>query len=186
MEGEWFPVSTIHGMVYLTVVSKTNHREHIFKKLSEALNRKVTEQDLKTKTGSTRPEFPELPVDVNWTHSKDTCVLAYSKDCRVGIDLEFHSRDRLKLADRFFSTEEVNRLHQILQSEGAPVAQSLFYTLWCRKEAFFKCHGGDFFEGTLRKSLLETSAENVQLTDLNPADLGIREDCSLCLATMPL
>ncbi len=186
MENEWFPVSTLHGMVYLTVVPKVNHREQIFKKLSDALNRKVSEQDLKTRTGSTRPEFPELSIDANWTHSKDTCVLAYSKECRVGVDLEFHSRNRLKLADRFYSKVEVDRLHQVLQDEGEEACHKLFYTLWCRKEAFFKCFGGDFFEGTLRRPLLEPRIENVQLTDLDPAELGIQGDCSLCLATMPL
>ena len=186
MEGEWQTVSTLKGTVYLAVVPKANHREHIFKKLSEALGRTITAQDLKTRPGSTRPEFPELSVDANWTHSKDVCVLAYSRDCRVGIDLEFHSRNWLKLADRFYSGEEVERIHQTEQTEGEGAAIRLFYTLWCRKEAFFKCYGGDFFEGTLRRSLLKTRIENVQLTDLNPTSLGIQGECSLCLATMPL
>jgi phosphopantetheinyl transferase len=113
-------------------------------------------------------------------------VLAYSRECRVGIDLEFHSRNRLKLADRFYSGEEVERIHQIEQTKGESAAIRLFYALWCRKEAFFKCYGGDFFEGTLRRPLLETHIENVQLTDLNPTSLGIQGECSLCLATMPL
>ena len=186
MEGKWFPVSTLHGTVYLTVVPKENQREHIFRMLSQALGREVSSQSLKVKPGSTRPEFPELPIDANWTHSKDICVLAYSRECRVGIDLEFHSRNRLKLADRFFSVEEQGKLHQVLQDEGTPAAQSLFYTLWCRKEAFFKCRGGDFFEGALRQSMLETSVEKVQLMDLDPTRAGIQGDCSLCIATMPL
>ena len=185
MEGKWFPVSTLDGMVYLTVLSKDNHRQQIFQRLSQALGLRVTEQHLKTKEGSTRPEFPELFIDANWTHSKNVCVLAYSRECRVGIDLEFHSRDRLKLADRFFSAEEANLLHQTLQSDGSPAAQRLFYTLWCRKEAFFKCRGGDFFEGTLRRSMLELNIENVSLTDLDPAKLDIQGECSLCLATKP-
>ena len=77
-------------------------------------------------------------------------------------------------------------MHQVLQDEGEEATRKLFYTLWCRKEAFFKCRGGDFFEGTLRKSMLETNVDNVQLTDLDPTELGIQGDCSLCLATMPL
>ena len=186
MEGKWLTVSTLNGTVYLTVVPKDNHREHIFETLSQALGCTVTAQDLKTRLGSTRPDFSKLPVDANWTHSKDICVLAYSRDCRVGIDLEFHSKNRLKLADRFYSGEEVERIHQVEQTEGENAAIKLFYTLWCRKEAFFKCYGGDFFEGSLRRSILETRIENVQLTDLNPTSLGIQEECSLCLATMPL
>ena len=186
MEGNWFPVSTLHGTVYVTTVPRENHREHVFQKLSLVLGHTVTAQDLKTKQGSSRPEFPKLSIDANWSHSKGTCVLAYSRECRVGIDLEFHSRDRLKLADRFFSAEEVIRLQQLLQADDIPAAQSLFYTLWCRKEAFFKCRGGDFFEGALRRSMLETRVGNVQLIDLNPEELGIQGACSLCLAAMPL
>ena len=186
MEGDWLPVSTLHGTVYVTTVPRENHREHVFQKLSLVLDRMVTAQDLKIRQDSTRPEFLELPIDANWTHSKDTCVLAYSRYCRVGIDLEFHSRDRLKLAGRFFSAEEVIRLQQLLQTDDVPAAQSLFYTLWCRKEAFFKCRGGDFFEGTLRRPMLETRVGNVQLIDLNPEELGIQGACSLCLAAMPL
>ena len=186
MEGDLFPVSTLHGTVYLAVVPKQDHRAHIFQELSRALDRQVTELDLKIGEDSTRPEFPGLPVDANWTHSKEICVLAFSRECRVGIDLEFHSRDRLKLAERFFSSVEVERLNQALQRDGAPAAQSLFYTLWCRKEAFFKCRGGDFFEGTLRRPMLEPLIEGVSLMDLNPAEFGIQGDCSLCLATMAL
>ena len=122
MEGKWLTVSTLNGTVYLTVVPKDNHREHIFEKLSQALGCTVTAQDLKTRLGSTRPDFSKLPVDANWTHSKDICVLAYSRDCRVGIDLEFHSKNRLKLADRFYSGEEVERIHQVEQTEGENAA----------------------------------------------------------------
>ena len=186
MEGDWLPVSTLYGTVYVTTVPRENHREHVFQKLSLVLDRMVTAQDMKIRQDSTRPEFLELPIDANWTHSKDICVLAYSKECRVGVDMEFQSRNRLKLAERFFAPAETDRLRQILQNEGVAAAQSLFYTLWCRKEAFFKCRGGDFFEGTLRKPMLENHVETVQLTDLNPAELGIQGDCSLCLATMPL
>jgi phosphopantetheinyl transferase len=186
MEGEWFSVSSLHGTVYLTVTPKENHREHVFQKLSMALGRKVTSLDLRVAEEQPRPEFPELSIDANWTHSKDICVLAYSRECRVGVDLEFHSKNRLKLADRFYSKQEIERLSQVLQDQGESHAVELFYRLWCRKEAFYKCHGGDFFEGTLRKSMLESSIEKVSLIDLDPADLGIQGKCSLCLATMPL
>ena len=186
MEGEWLTVSTLNGTVYLTVVPKANHREHIFEKLSLALGCTVTAQDLKTRLGSTRPDFSKLPVDANWTHSKDICVLAYSKECRVGVDLEFHSRNRLKLADRFYSAQEAQCLHRLQADEGEEFALQHFYTLWCRKESFYKCRGGDFFEGTLRRDMQANLVEGVSLLDLNPRDYGIQGECSLCLATMPL
>jgi phosphopantetheinyl transferase (holo-ACP synthase) len=112
--------------------------------------------------------------------------MAYSKECRVGVDLEFHSRNRLKLADRFYSAVEVERIHHLQASEGEDSALRHFYTLWCRKEAFYKCHGGDFFEGTLRRDMRSGLVEGVSLLDLNPKDYGIQGECSLCLATKPL
>ena len=192
MEGEWLTVSTLNGTVYLTVVPKDNHREHIFEKLSQALGCTVTAQDLKTRPGSTRPEFSKLPVDANWTHSKDICVLAYSRDCRVGIDLEFHSKNRLKLADRFYSGEEAERIHQVEQTEGENAAIKLFYTLWCRKEAFYKCVGGEFFEGSLRRNMLKSpvqldaSGHEVHFVDLDAAVVGMQTPAALCIAVSRL
>ena len=168
MDGQFFPISSLNGMVYLAVLPKENHRERIFDALSRALGTKVTAADLRCPGGSTRPEFPGLHIDANWTHSKDVCVLAYSRECRAGVDLEFHSRNRLKLADRFYSAEEVERLHQLLANEGESSAQRFFYTLWCRKEAFYKCRCGDFFEGTLRRDMRADLVESVSLADLNP------------------
>ena len=186
MDCKFSSISSLNGAVYLAVLPKENHREHIFRALSLALGKTVTAADLHCSKESTRPEFPDLHIDANWTHSKDICVLAYSKECRVGVDLEFHSRNRLRLADRFYSAEEVEHLHRLQADFGEDSALRHFYTLWCRKEAFYKCHGGDFFEGTLRRDMQSGLVEGVSLLDLNPKDYGIQGECSLCLATMPI
>jgi len=186
MDCKFFPISSLNGTVYLTVLPKENHRERIFEALSKALGKNVTVADLRCSEESPRPEFPSLHIDSNWTHSKDVCVLAYSKECRVGVDLEFHSRNRLKLADRFYSASEVECLHSLQANEGEDSALRHFYTLWCRKEAFYKCRGGDFFEGTLRRDMRSDLVEGVSLMDLNPRDHGIQGECSLCLATRPI
>ena len=186
MDCKFFPMSSLNGTVYLAVLPKENHRERIFEALSLALGRTVTAADLRCSKEFPRPEFPDLHIDANWTHSKNICVLAYSKECRVGVDLEFHSRNRLKLADRFYSVEEVEHLHRLQAEDGEDSALRHFYALWCRKEAFFKCHGGDFFEGTLRRDMQSGLVEGVSLLDLNPKDYDIQGECSLCLATMPI
>jgi len=154
----------------------------------------VTAADLRQSEAKPRPEFPGLGVDANWTHSGDVCVLAYSFDCQVGVDLErFRKRD-LKIAQRFFHEEEVAYLMQ-MQAEGNSAglrckldendpALETFYDLWCRKEAYFKCFGGDFFEGTLKTCLLGDSVNGVHLKKMNPEILGIQNRFGFCLATM--
>ena len=183
MDGKIFPISSRNGLVYLSVLPKENHREGIFEVLTAALQTRVTAADLRCAEGSTRPEFPELHVDANWTHSRDVCVLAFSRECKVGIDLEFHSRNRLKLAERFFSAEESDAIRRLQVAGDSDSALKMFYSQWCRKEAFYKCRGGDFFEGSLRRSLLDSLVEGVSLQDLVPKDYGIQGECSLCLAT---
>lgn len=176
-------ISTPCGDVFLSAFLKNGeigHRERIYQVLADACGRTVTANDMKVVEGSTRPFFPELDLDANWTHSQDVCVLAYSFDCMVGIDLEFHRRNRRSLAERFFSEEEISFL------QTAESFDEEFFRLWCRKEAYYKCHGGDFFSETLRRSMLCDKVENVHLIDLDlkkiaPSLIGANE-AGMCLA----
>lgn len=176
-------ISTPCGDVFVVAfpkVANVSHREHIYKILSRATGKVVSENDMALAKGAPRPFFPELDLDANWTHSQDVCVLAYSFDAMVGIDLEFHRKSRQTLADRFFSEDEVQFLHD------AESFDREFYRLWCRKEAFYKCHGGDFFAESLRRSMLGDSVENVHLLDLDAQriapDLIGDKEAGLCLA----
>ncbi len=171
------PIDSAHGKVFLAAFDKVDHRQTIFALLSEACGCCVTSSDLVQTEDHPRPEFPSLPLDANWTHSGDVCVLAYSFECRVGIDLEQVKKRRLEVFRRFYAPEEVAAL------EGGPIGP--YYDLWCRKEAFFKCIGGSFFEGSLGRSMLADSVDGVQLKKLDPKMLGIQQDFSLCLATAP-
>jgi len=70
----------------------------------------------------------------NWSDSRGQCVLAYSKECEVGVDLEFYRNRNFKaISKRFFA-----------QSEATDKAD-FFYTCWTKKEAYYKCLGGNFF-----------------------------------------
>ena len=171
------------GEVFVSLfpkVGKRGHRECIFEILSNACGKKVSEEDMVVNADYPRPFFPERDFDANWTHSGDVCALAYSFDAMVGLDLEFFRRNRQSLAERFFCEEEVQYLR------GVPEFDNEFFRLWCRKEAYYKCHGGDFFAGSLRRSMLPDTIDSVHLLDLHAPKLASEligtEDVAMCLA----
>jgi hypothetical protein len=171
------------GEVFVSLFPKVKgrgHREIIFNILSNACGKKVSEQDMVVNADYPRPFFPERDFDANWTHSGDVCALAYSFDAMVGLDLEFFRKNRQSLAERFFCEEEVRHLQEV------PQFDSEFFRLWCRKEAYYKCHGGDFFAGTLRRSMLTDIVEGVHLLDLDAKKLAPEiigaGDAAMCLA----
>ena len=174
-----FTIITPSGSVFWTYLPNVEHRARIFKEISRILNRKVTANDLETNSKG-RPSFPELGIEVNWSHSRSICVLAWSFDMRLGIDLEFHKKRNFNIAKHFYSPEEKG----ILLNDSINPDQRLleFYRLWCRKEAFFKCNGG-LFRDVLGASLLEDFCKGTQLFDIQPPIFpGEAGKCSLCIA----
>jgi phosphopantetheine--protein transferase-like protein len=191
-------VETPLGVVHLAGFDqKPDHRSVIFGILSEFCGESVTAADLVESKENTRPEFPKLDFDVNWTHSGGYCVCAFGERgtrgrLRIGVDLERYSPKRLHLAERFFSKEESAQLATL----NVDQAQKEFFKLWCRKEAFYKCVGGEFFEGTLRRDmqknpvlvdapdLVEPVA--VHFVDLDAAVVGMPTSAALCVAVSRL
>jgi hypothetical protein len=185
------------GVVHLAgFAQKPNHRAVIFEVLSEYAGVPVTAEDLVESKEEPRPTFPKLDFDVNWTHSDGYCVVAFGErgsrgSLRLGVDLERYSPKRLHLADRFFSAEEAAFIKTLTGSDAAG-AEREFFKLWCRKEAFYKCVGGEFFEGTLRRDmqknpvlverpdLVEPVA--VHFVDLDAAAVGFPIRAALCIA----
>ena len=181
-------VETPLGVVHLAgFAQKPDHRSVVLNILSDYVGEVVTAADIVESKENTRPRFPKLDFDVNWTHSDGYCVCAYgargSKGAvNIGVDLERFSPKRLHLAERFFSSEE-SSLVGGLEGDAAQVA---FFRLWSRKEAFYKCVGGEFFEGTLRRPMLEdrvcVQGETVYLVDVDRAAVGMPVPASLCVA----
>ena len=187
-------VETPLGVVHLAGFDqKPDHRSVIFGILSEFFGESVAAADLVESKENTRPEFPKLDFDVNWTHSGGYCVCAFGERgtrgrLRIGVDLERYSSKRLHLAERFFSKEESAQLATLDVNQ----TQKEFFKLWCRKEAFYKCVGGEFFEGTLRRDmqknpvlvdapdLVEPVA--VHFVDLDAAVVGSPMLAALCVA----
>ena len=87
----------------------------------------------------------------NWSDSKGQCVLAYSKECEVGVDLEFYRDRNFKaISKRFFA-----------QSEATSKAD-VFYPCWVKKEAYYKCLGGHFFSVLKNDSYPNAKIWNLQ------------------------
>ena len=189
-------VETPLGVVHLAgFVQKPDHRSVIFRILSEFSGMNVTAADLQESKEDTRPRFPKLDFDVNWTHSAGYCVLAFGERgsrLRIGVDLERYSSKRLHLAERFFSADEASRIKSLAETadpSALETAESEFFRLWCRKEAFYKCVGGDFFEGTLRRDMQKNpvrlnDARSVHFVDLSAAVIGMPDPAALCLAVL--
>jgi phosphopantetheine--protein transferase-like protein len=191
-------VETPLGVVHLAgFAQKPDHRSVIFDLLSDYVGAPVCAADLRESKENPRPEFPKLDFDVNWTHSQGFCVCAYGERgsrgrLKIGVDLERFSPKRLHLAERFFSKEESAQLATL----GEELAMQEFFKLWCRKEAFYKCVGGEFFEGTLRRDMQKNpvlveqpdSKEpfTVHFADLDAAAVGAPMRAALCVAVSRL
>ncbi len=73
----------------------------------------------------------------NISHSGDYVVVAFS-DCPVGIDIEKNKGNRLKVAKRFFTQQELDDLFSLA---GEKDRIDYFYQLWTLKESYMKAIG---------------------------------------------
>lgn len=163
-------VDSLFGKVFLAVFPKKengfkSHRGRIATILSEAAGFDVGELNV---VDGKRPVFANSPFNANWTHCENCCILAYSKTAIVGVDVEKIRPRSLRVAKRFFSEAEWTALCKEQNYDPAAecpdnkVASPLFFKLWCRKEAYFKCVGGSFFEDALPVNMLEKFPGNEQ------------------------
>lgn len=179
-----FDVKTPLGVVHLVSFDKScvKHREVILDELSKVSGRALSLSDIVQTEEHPRPEIPALDFDVNWTHSGDVCVLAYAGEgVHVGVDFEIHKPNRLRIADHFFSAEEASYLKGLEENR----AVEEFFRLWCRKEALFKCVGGAFFEGAIRRFVMENPLSLDQSSTVHFCDIDEpvgAAKASLCVA----
>ena len=78
-------------------------------------------------------------VDFNVSHAENLALLAFSRNRRIGIDIEEVRRDfnTGEIAERFFSAGERTRLRGLAPAER----YEGFFRCWTRKEAFIKALG---------------------------------------------
>jgi len=73
----------------------------------------------------------------NISHSGNQVVVAFSQE-NIGVDVEKAKGDRRKIAERFFTAEEIKDLSKA----GTPEKQkAYFYQLWTLKESYMKAIG---------------------------------------------
>lgn len=86
-----------------------------------------------------KPALSDFPIHFNVSHSYEMGLLIFDSKYEVGIDIEWMRKDfgGLKIAERFFSPDEINELKML------PEAQQLqaFFNCWSRKEAYIKALG---------------------------------------------
>lgn len=187
-----YAVNTPLGIVHLACFKqKPDHRAVIFKVLSNYANLNITAANITESKFNTRPQIAALNFDANWTHSGGYCILAYGEiasknNLQIGVDLEQYSSKRLHLAGRFFhSLENLHIKSKLCISDS----EREFFRLWCRKEAFYKCVGGDFFAGALSKNMLNNIIETVNyrkvyFVDLCGTDFFAPKQSALCIAVV--
>jgi 4'-phosphopantetheinyl transferase len=97
-------------------------------------------QFAQTARGKPRLAGPDPPpVCFNVSHSHGMALLAVSRRCEVGVDLERVRpfSDEMGLAERFFTPREAAALRAL----DSPGRLETFFRLWTRKEAYLKAHG---------------------------------------------
>jgi len=139
--------------------------EHLKEWPLKVLGQILKQKKLQIKMDSLgKPCLPQGLGFANWSNSKGECVLAYSKECDVGIDLEFYKERNFEaISKRFFAEGEI-----VKNAET-------FYPLWTKKEAYYKCMGGEFF--SVLKSGLYPNAKIWNLQGLYKE----KHEVALCL-----
>ena len=140
--------------------------EHLKKWPLKVLGQILKQEKIQMKINSFgKPYLPEGMGFANWSNSRGECVLAYSKEFNVGIDLEFYKERNFEaISKRFFA-----------EGELASKAET-FYPLWTKKEAYYKCMGGEFF--SVLKNSLYPNAKIWNLQSLYKE----KHEVALCLA----
>jgi 4'-phosphopantetheinyl transferase len=80
----------------------------------------------------------------NVAHSKDLLLIAVTRACAVGIDVEWIRpiNNAEEIATRFFSPREAAKLMALANDQHIPA----FFNLWTRKEAWLKATGDGLSE----------------------------------------
>lgn len=100
-----------------------------------------------------KPYIRHVPWHYNLSHSGDYVALAIS-DAPVGIDIQQKRPYMDSLVKRFFSEVEA-AVYESAKKQLFGDRETLFYTLWCRKEAYGKLLGTGLTEDVLKRNMLE-------------------------------
>ncbi len=81
----------------------------------------------------------QTPIKFNISHSGNMIVMAFARNCEIGVDIEKIKEDFdvIDIAQHFFSPDEIQTLKALPEHEQIYG----FYRCWTRKEAFIKAKG---------------------------------------------
>ena len=79
-----------------------------------------------------KPNYKNLPIHFNSSHSEDLVLVAFSKTQETGIDIEFNKSINTEIYTDFLHVQE----EKLLQKSNNK--SSLFYSIWTKKEALIK------------------------------------------------
>lgn len=81
-----------------------------------------------------KPSIEDVAGYISVSHTKGYAVVAFSRECEVGVDVELVSRDVLPVAGRFMPAESLDVFPSVERNRVALLN-------WCAKEALFKITG---------------------------------------------
>lgn len=78
-------------------------------------------------------------LQFNLSHSQNHALYGFTLNDLIGVDVEYikDMPDAIKIAQRFFSTQE----YELIKSTAIKEQERLFFTLWTAKEAYLKALG---------------------------------------------
>ena len=87
-----------------------------------------------------KPEISGSTLQFNVAHSKDTILIALTRNNPIGVDVEYLDRptDLMDVAQANFTAGETASLQAVANPDAR---RKLFYTYWTRKEAIVKADG---------------------------------------------
>jgi 4'-phosphopantetheinyl transferase len=118
----------------------------------------------KNKNGKPELRGTEYHGGFSISHSRNILVQAFSSAGAIGIDIEYknHRRNYLKLAKRYFHTQEYNYISSL--DENA--SMQWFYKLWTAKEAVCKAEGGRLWYYLRDNYLVEDNTNRKKMINL--------------------
>ncbi len=86
-----------------------------------------------------KPALADSALHFNVSHSHEMGLLIFDQKYEAGVDIEWKRKDfgGLKIAERFFSSDEINELRSLPSNQQ----QQGFFNCWSRKEAYIKAVG---------------------------------------------
>lgn len=112
-----------------------------------------------TYTDRQRPVFADADgISFSITHARDLVAVAFVKDARIGIDIEYMERkvDLLGVAEKILSDDDF----QVFQALPEDEKVSAFFRVWTRKEAYLKATGEGLTDA-LKKISVSLQAEEI-------------------------